>query len=384
MTLFRIARAAAGAAIAIILTAALYGGLQRLGWVLPRVPAGTASVHGPLMIAGFFGALIGVERAVALVAGSRDRRARLAFGVPLLCAAGALLLVLDPGSGAGRLALTAGSLGLVSVYAVVIWRQPTLFTATMGLGAYALLIGNALWAGGRPVYSIVHWWIAFLVLTIVGERLELARLVRPTPGRTQTFLAAAGLYIAGVALTYLNLDAGTRLAGAGMVALAVWLARFDIARRTVRQRGLTRFIAICLLAGYAWLGVGGLLALVAGAHGAAFTYDAILHSILLGFVFSMIFGHAPIIIPAVARLSVPYHPRFYAHLALLHASLVLRIGGDLANSAGARRWGGLWNEVALLVFIVSLAAAIRSGRHANVQATPHTHSLPAEQHIPQH
>lgn len=384
MTRYRIARAAAGAAIAIILTAALYGGLQRLGWALPSVPAGTASVHGPLMIAGFFGALIGVERAVALVAGSRDRRARLAFGVPLLCAVGALLLVLDPGSGAGRLVLTAGSLGLVTVYAVVIWRQPTLFTVTMGLGAYALLIGNALWTGGRPVYSIVHWWIAFLVLTIVGERLELARLVRPTPGRTQTFLAAAGLYMAGVALTYLNLDAGTRLAGVGMFALAVWLARFDIARWTVRQRSLTRFIAVCLLAGYAWLGVGGLLALVAGAHGAAFTYDAILHSVLLGFVFSMIFGHAPIIIPAVARLAVPYHPRFYVHLALLHTSLALRISGDLANSASARRWGGLWNEVALLVFIVSLAAAIRSGRHANVQATPQIHGLPAEQRIPQH
>ena len=39
MTPYRIARAAAGAAIAIILIAALYGGLERLGWRLPPVDA---------------------------------------------------------------------------------------------------------------------------------------------------------------------------------------------------------------------------------------------------------------------------------------------------------------------------------------------------------
>ncbi len=138
MSLYRIVRAAAAAAIGIILTAALYGGLQRLGWRLPEVEAGTRSVHGALMVAGFFGAVIGVERAVALTTGARTRRARLAFAAPLLCVLGALLLVLDPGSAPGRMALTAGSFALVVVYAVVIWRQPTLFTITMGLGAYAL------------------------------------------------------------------------------------------------------------------------------------------------------------------------------------------------------------------------------------------------------
>ena len=364
MTPYRIARAAAGAAIAIILIAALYGGLERLGWRLPPVEAGTNSVHGALMIPGFFGAVIGVERAVALTTGARSRRARLAFAGPALCALGALLLVLDPGGAAGRLALTGGSFALVCVYAVVIWRQPTLFTVTMGAGAYALLIGNALWSNGKPIYAIVHWWIAYLVLTIVGERLELARMVRPTPGRTATFAGAALLYLGGVVATALTPDTGTRLAGAGMLALAAWLARYDIARRTVRQRGLTRFIAVCLLAGYAWLAIGGGLALTLGFAGKAYGYDAILHSVLLGFVFSMIFGHAPIILPAVARLPVPYHPRFYAHFILLHASLILRVVGDLAGSPVARRWGGLGNEIAVVLFLLLTARAVLSSHHA--------------------
>ena len=37
--------------------------------------------------------------------------------------------------------------------------------------------------------------------------------------------------------------------------------------------------------------------------------------LLLGFVFSMVFGHAPIVLPAVARLRLPYHPVLYLPLA---------------------------------------------------------------------
>ena len=76
-----------------------------------------------------------------------------------------------------------------------------------------------------------------------------------------------------------------------------------------------------------------------------------LHSIFLGFVFSMIFGHAPVIIPAVLRIAVPYRPRFYAYLILLHGSLLLRVVGDLTLQPDLRRWGGLFNVVAVLLFL---------------------------------
>ena len=45
-------------------------------------------------------------------------------------------------------------------------------------------------------------------------------------------------------------------------------------------------------------------------------------------MFSMVFGHAPIIFPAVLRVAVPYHPTFYVPLALLRGSLILRLAGD--------------------------------------------------------
>ena len=126
---------------------------------------------------------------------------------------------------------------------------------------------------------------------------------------------------------------GAPVFGAGLVALSLWLGKQDIARRTIRNRGLTRFIAACLLSGYAWLAVGGAIIVAAGglAPGSP-SYDAALHALTLGFVFAMVFGHAPIIFPAVLRVAVPYHPTFYLPLALLHLSLVVRLAGDATGA----------------------------------------------------
>lgn len=107
---------------------------------------------------------------------------------------------------------------------------------------------------------------------------------------------------------------------------------------------------------------GGLWMYWGAQYQAGPIYDAMLHSLLLGFVFSMIFGHAPIIIPAVAGVAVPYLPRFYAHLALLHASLALRLIGDLTSRPALRMWGGMFNVIALLIFLGSTALAARQGR----------------------
>src|SRR5690606_10579616 len=113
-----------------------------------------------------------------------------------------------------------------------------------------------------------------------------------------------------------------------MVALALWLLRFDIARRRIKAGGLARFIALSLLAGYVWLALGGLLAIRYAGMMAGPFYDALLHAFFLGFVFSMIFGHAPVIFPAVLGLPMPYSDRFYSHLILLHATLIVRVAGD--------------------------------------------------------
>jgi hypothetical protein len=137
------------------------------------------------------------------------------------------------------------------------------------------------------------------------------------------------VFVAGLVLSAFETGPGIRVAGVSLVGYALWLARFDIARYTVRRAGLPRFVALALLLGYVWLGIGGALWALHGAEVAGFPHDAELHAIFVGFVFSMIFGQAPVVFPGVLGIDIPFRRVFYVHLALLHAGLVLRIGGDL-------------------------------------------------------
>jgi len=171
--------------------------------------------------------------------------------------------------------------------------------------------------------------------------------------------------MAGIAAAARWPEPGVRVLAGGLVALTWWLARNDVARRTVHQRGVTRFMAACLLGGYAWLGVGGIIAMVTGVATPGLVYDAMLHAVFLGFVMSMVFAHAPVIFPAVLGVALPYRPAFYLHVGVLHASLALRIAGDLVDTLGRWRvWGGLLNALALLLFLFSTARAIASARVA--------------------
>jgi hypothetical protein len=89
-----------------------------------------------------------------------------------------------------------------------------------------------------------------------------------------------------------------------------------------------------------------------------------LHAVFVGFAFSMIFGHAPTILPAVSGLALPFQRRFYLHVALLHGSLLLRVVGDLTIWLDGRRWGGLLNVVAVLLFVAMTAAGVLRARPA--------------------
>jgi hypothetical protein len=251
--------------------------------------------------------------------------------------------------------MTLGSVWLVLIFAVILRKHRDRYMVVMALGAVALLVGNLLWLFGKPVFQLVLWWGGFLVLTIAGERLELGRMVRQTKFSQGAFAIATVIYLGGLVILILNWDWGVRLTGIGMIFLGLWLLRFDIARRTVKQTGLTRFIAVCLLSGYVWLLISGIIALRYGATPAGPIYDAMLHAIFLGFVFSMIFGHAPIIFPAVLGIEINYKSYFYLPLILLHISLVVRIGGELLGSSPARLWGGLFNVIAVIVYLGMLA-----------------------------
>lgn len=331
-------------AVAVALLAGVAGGLLRAGVALP--PSGAwlgeaALAHAFLMICCVLGTVIAIERAVAV-------KHALCFAGPL---ASALAGIVQLG-GAARLAawlVAAAALAFVAVNAVIVRRQRAAHTVLLLLGALCWAVGSLGHALDAAVNE-VPWWFAFLVLTIAAERLEMTRLMRRRPG-------AQGALYAVLALLLLGAAASGVLYGLALAALALWLLAFDIARRTVRAHGLSRYMAVCLLLGYGWLLVAGL---AWATTSAGWPYrDAALHGLALGFVVGMVFGHAPVILPAIARVKLRFGWAWYLPLALLHASLAVRVfGGPQLLPAGAAG-----NALALAAFVATVGGAALAWRH---------------------
>ncbi len=312
----------------------------------PPFPSGRlGDVHGILMVLGFVGTLIALERAVAL-------GTPVGYVAPVLLGAGGLLLLPARTGELGALLLVLGALALCLLYVPLWRRQRDDAVLLSALGAVSLLGGALLWRGGADMSQTVPWLAGFVILTIAGERLELARIVMPpTAGRDLVLLGSA----LAVAITTSTLfpAVGSPMLGLVLLGLAGWLVAHDVSRRTVRSSGLPRFAACCMLAGQAWLVVAGAIWLVGGARLDGRPYDAVVHAVFLGFTISMIMAHAPSILPAVTRVPLPYRPVMYAPWVLLQLTLVLRVwGGDAMGSELARRVGGAGNAVALLLFLV--------------------------------
>jgi hypothetical protein len=336
----------------------LWAGLLLLGLHVPTWRTSLDEQHGPLMTLGFLGTLISLERAVAL-------RRRWGFAAPAAAGAGGLALTVGLPDAVGWSLLCLASVIFLLIYAAAFRITPALHLVVMAAGGLCWYLATVLWLGGRIIDDLVPLLAGFLVLTIVGERLELARVTLLTRVSIRAFTAAGGLLGIGLLLSVASLHTehyGVRLGGLGLIALALWGARFDVARRTIRLRGLTRYMAACLLTGYVWLLAAGAVWLTGDLQRSDAVYDAALHAIFLGFVMSMIFAHAPVIVPAVLRVRLPFRPWFYGHVALLHAALLLRLlGGDALGNRLAWQIGGVGTELAILVFLaVSISAVLRA------------------------
>ncbi len=358
---------AAGAA----LLAGLYAALLLLGVALPVPRPALADVHGPLLVFGFVGTLVALERAVAL-------GTSWALAAPACSGAGGIVLVAIGPALAAKLLLATAAVLLLAIYRALWRRQESVALLAQAAGAFAWYAAVLLWLGGMPVPELVPWMATFVVATIAGERVELARVRLTGPGTQRWFLVALAALAAGATAATLWPRAGASAFGAGLLAVVAWLVVFDVARQTVRARGLPRYIAVGLLAGYAWLAVAGLLWAGAGQTVAGARYDAVLHAVFLGFTMSMIFVHAPVILPAVVRRPLPYRPVLYLPLALLHASLLVRVGlGDAAGWEPAWRWSGTVNVASVLAF-AGCALAIAGNKYTVDTRKPESGRLRAE------
>ena len=337
------------------LACGVLSGLARLGLPVPDAIYRLIDVHGALMIGGFFGTAIALERAVAL-------GFRWPYAAPTLSGLAALALIAGAPPMWAPVLLCFAALVMSAACASVWLRQPVAHHAVLTIAALLWLAGNLIWAIDGTMVPAVPLWAAFLLLTIAGERLELSRFMPTPPIARIGFAIIVAALLAGAISSVVHAAVGLQIFAAALLALAVWLLRYDIARHTIKSAGLTRYMAVCLLSGYVWLGIAASFGIAGAFQSGAILRDAAMHALLLGFVFSMVFGHAPIILPAVTQLRFQWRSYLYLPLVLLHASLAVRVLAGAIEWFALRQYAAIANAIALLLFILMVVTSLRRSR----------------------
>lgn len=329
------------------LLAAIWSGWIRIGWNFPA--SGLASQHGTLMVNGFLASLIFLERAVSF-------KNKWILLLPLLNALSILAFAFHLIS-AAEIIFVVGSIGYLLMCIYFIFRFKELYYLVFLIASFCLVTGNIILYKTSFYPSAVNWWIGFFLFTIVAERLELSRFLSLNNLKRLLLWICLGVVLFALAWPFHFYGNIFLSIGIGMTAL--WLLKYDMARHSVKVKGQHRYSGLLLIAGYGWLLIMSLLMIVQDKL--VFGYDAILHSFFIGFVFSMIFSHAVIILPAITKIPVKlYRPILYAWFILLQASLVVRILADIIGDVLCRKIGGMANGVSILLFFISVAMIMKN------------------------
>jgi hypothetical protein len=331
----------------------IWTGWIRIGWSLPINSAQTD--HGALMVGGFIGTLICLERTV-------NFKNKIALLVPFISSMSIIFFVIKLPHVSYWL-LFAGSAGLIIIYLILYIERNDLHILIMMVGALCYLIGNAILLKTSFYPQAVMWWIAFVYFTILGERLELSKYLNIKTNQKILLLVLLMVYVVAIILPFHG--NGGYIAAISLIGSALWLFKYDMAKKSLQKAGQHFFSGLVLLTGYEWLIICGLF-MAYGAY-SGLLYDAAVHSFFLGFVFSMIFAHAPIVLPGVLRLEVnPFHKILYLWFAILQVSLILRLISAFTLSTAVKHTGALFNGIAILGFFVTMAVLVRMSKKSKL------------------
>lgn len=328
--------------IPILLGLAFYSALGRVGWSLP-IPQ-IAAMHGFYMVSGLFGTLISFERTLIL-------KNKLWLSIPLL----SILSVVGVASNlhtAGYALQGLAALLLSGLY-FVHWRKyQEVYFLVLVLSGLAWMTSALVLMLGNSFAAASIWLIFFLLYTIVAERLELSKFLA-TPAWAKSLLLV--IFILLLAVQAVPFHWGTNhITGVLIAATGFWLLQFDMATKNLNKTGFFFYTGSTLYVGFIWLMVSGVL--MALPLNSFYHYDAVLHAFFIGFAFSMIYAHAPIIFPALLKkLHKPFHKILYVPVWATHALLLLRLYADYAGNWPLRKWTGLFQVLFMLMFFASFA-----------------------------
>lgn len=332
----------------------LWSGLSRIGWDIYILPV--TAHHGAIMVGGFLGTLISLEKIIPL-------KKKGFYIIPIFSAISVLFFFLNKPF-ISIILLILSSAGLAIVFLYYLRSERTLIYILMFLGALSWLTGNVMLLTKLFYPLAFPWWVAFTLFIITAERLELMKFLPVSKFNKRIFIALLVCFVIGVLFSFHG--TGNIISGLALIGVSLWLMYNDLIGITIRKDGLPQFIAISLLAAYIALLLTGMFFITFSSQWLA--YDAIVHSFFIGFVFSMIFAHGPIILPGVLGISAkPFHKILYLWLLLLHSSWLLRIFADVYMQLELRKISGLISVVAMLGYFIAMAVlTITHQRHAKV------------------
>jgi uncharacterized membrane protein len=222
--------------------------------------------------------------------------------------------------------------------------------------------------------------MGFVLLVIVGQRLEIAHRIQMVPTPQWIIGLGLGLVFLGMALMAVGhfrwsesvmgiqgdaiydprIVSGMRAAGAGIVISALWLMKYDASHLLSHSGGLSMYTSVCLASAYVWLLASGVATIVFAGFVSGVRYDALLHAFFVGFDWFIIFGHAPILAFTLLGVRLKKMTPLYFYLVLLHVTLFVRLGGDVIGHYDVKKWGGALNGLTFLFFFANLGGLVLS------------------------
>jgi hypothetical protein len=326
------------------------------GVLMPRIPEWLPP-HGHLMLGGFLAAVIMFERIIAL-------RIHRLIWVPYAYVISALFL--PTGS---RAALVVHLIALAGwiVHRWMAYRQFGKYEKPLVESVAYVTLSAALTHPGGLIASplVALTALAFPVVTILVERLELSLNFRKNGARALlwSLIVWCGLWILSSRIAVPHI----RWMGVATLVIAAGCIRYDQTlwvKTSAFQ--LHSFLRRALTVAYVWFILSALAMVAASYLPGAVMKDILFHLLGLGFIFTMILAHAPLILPAaIGKLppfSVPVIP-----FAIFQLWTVVRILSDLMVANSIRIWmsaGWITGILHLVTFIYYMALIVRRLRPA--------------------
>ncbi|MCI1901416.1 MAG: hypothetical protein LKI93_01610 [Bifidobacteriaceae bacterium] len=336
-----------------------------------RAPLGDG--HGVFMVFGFLGGAIGLERAVAFQAGS-PAKPKWGFLAPGFAGVGSLLMVFEALPFVSRetaiaplafmatnpqalpgIAWTLSMAALTGIYLGVWRRQQSVAVLIQLLGAFLGVCGIALWARGIDAQILAPWWMGYLVLTIVGERIELARVAFIAHNIEWYIFFASVAFAVSLGLCLLNPTVGYPAMGITLGIMLLLAITHDTARKTYKLKGVTGFMGTCMLVGYAWALLAAAVWIFSPTGFSGYWRDMAIHALAIGFTMSMVAAHASMIIPSITRRPMTYKPVLWVGWLVMQVGLAVRLLGTTRGSTVLWQWGDGVSVVGMLVMMVTVA-----------------------------